>query len=113
MAALNVYFSNVRGYHQGLTELCASLLLLCPDVIALVETHLAGTPLWMELPSGYVVAARHDCSHHGGGILLLCRGDLLVDSVDCEMYYVSMTSVIIDVRYQETIILCISATQCN
>ena len=79
MAALNVYFSNVRVYHQ---ELSANSLLLCPGVIALVETHLAGAPLRMELPSGYVVAARRDRSRHGGGVLLLCRDDLLVDSVD-------------------------------
>ena len=97
----------VRGYHQGLPELCASLLLLRQDVIALVETHFAGAPLQMELPSGYVVAARRDCSRHGGGVLLLCRDDLLVDSVDCEMYYVSATSEIIGVRYQEIIILCV------
>ena len=107
MAALNVYFSNIRGYHQGFPELSASSLSLCPDIVVLVETHLAGEPLQMKLPRGYVVAAHRDRSRHGGGVLLLCRDDLLVDSVDCGEYYVSATSEIIGVRYQETIILCI------
>ena len=61
----------------------------------------------MELPRGYVVAARCDRSRHGGGVLLLCREDLLVDSVDCETYYVSGTSEVIGVCYQETMILCV------
>jgi len=107
MAALNVYFSNIRGYHQGFPELSASLLSLRPDVIGLVEMHLAGEPLQTELPRGYVVAAHHDRSHHGGGILLLCKDVLLMDVVDCEMYYVSETSEIIGVHYQETMILCV------
>ena len=82
-------------------------LTICQDPTANLETHLAGEPLQMKLPRGYVVAARRDRSRHGGGVLLLCRDDLLVDSVDCEEYYVSVTSEIIGVCYQETIILCI------
>ena len=88
MATLSIYFSNIHGYHQGFAELSASTLLLCPDFIALVETHLvSGESLQMYLPPGYVVAARHDRSCHGGCVLLLCRDVLLVASINCEMYY--------------------------
>ena len=107
MATLAVLFSNIRGYHQGLSELSVCLMSTCPDFVALVETHLSGEPLQMHLPRGYVVAARHDHSRYGGGVLLLCRDNLLVDFVDCETYYVSGTSEIVGVRYQGTIILCI------
>ena len=56
MATLSVYFSNIRGYHQGFTELSASALLLRPNFIALVETHLvSGESLQMYLPPGYVL----------------------------------------------------------
>jgi len=95
-------------YHQGFPELSVSSLFLRPDVITLVETHLAGEPLQMKLPRGYTVAACHDRSRHGGGVLLLCREDLLMDVIDCEMYYyVSETSEIVGVHYQETLILCV------
>jgi len=100
-------FSNVRGYRQSFPELCASLLSLCPDIIVLVETHLDGKLLQMKLPRGLVIAAHHDRSRHGGGILLLCRDDLLVDSVDCELYHVPATSEIVAVRCQRTMILCV------
>ena len=53
----------------------------------------------------YVTDARHDHSRHGGGVLLLHRDNLLMNSVDCEMYYMSGTS---DVLYQETMILSIN-----
>ena len=62
----------------------------------------------MHLPAGYVAAARHDRSRYGGGVLLLCRKSLLVDSVDCETYYVSGTSEIVGVRYQGTNSFCVS-----
>ena len=91
MSALNVYFSNVRGYHQSFPELCASSLSLCPDIIALIETHLNSEPSQMKLPRGFVIAVHHDRSRHGSGILLLHRDDLLVDSVDCELYHVPTT----------------------
>ena len=66
-------------------ELSASSLLLCPDFIVLLEAHLSGKPLQMYLPTGYIIAACHNRSHHRGRVLLLCRDNLLVNSVDCEM----------------------------
>ena len=45
MATLRIYFSDIRGYHQGFPELSACSLLLHPDFIALVKTHLASDPL--------------------------------------------------------------------
>ena len=82
-------------------------VLLC-NVMAALNVYFSNVaPLQMEFPRGYVDAARCDRSRHSGGVLLLCRDDLLVDSVDCEMYYVSATSEIIGVRYQEKIILCV------
>ena len=74
MSVLNV--SVVRRYHQSfLSYVCASSLSLCPDIIALVETHLDSEPLQMKLPRRFVIAARHDCSRHSGGVLLLRRDD--------------------------------------
>ena len=87
--------------------MCASLLSLCPDSITLVETHLDDEPLQMKLPRGYVITAHYDHSHHGGGVLLLRRDNLLVDSVDLEMYHEPATSEIVGVCYQGTVILCV------
>jgi len=59
----------------------------------------------MKLPKGYVIAAHCDWSHHGGDILVLHGDNLLVVSVDCEMHHVPITSEILAVHYQETVIL--------
>ena len=61
----------------------------------------------MKLTRGFVIAACHDHSRHSGGVLLLRRDDLLVDSVDCELYHVPATSEIVAVRCQRTMILCV------
>ena len=86
MAILRVIFSNIRGYHQRLPELSACSLLMLSDFIAFFQLHIAGKPLQMHLPTGCVGNVHHDHYHHGGGVLLLSRNNLLVDSVDCEMY---------------------------
>ena len=88
IAALSVYYSNVQGYHQAFPELSATVLRLHPDIIAFAET---GEPLQMFLPAGYIVVARHDRTCHGGGILLLCRDHLFVNSFDCGQCHVSRT----------------------
>ena len=55
----------------------------------------------------YIFAACHDNSRHGSGVLLLCRNYLLVNSVDCQTYYMSETSEIIGVGYHGLNILCV------
>lgn len=40
-----------------------------------LQSHLYGG---MYSPPGYAVAACHDCTHHGSGVLLLCKNYLLV-----------------------------------
>ena len=107
MATLSVYYSNVCGYLQGFPELCAAALSLRPDFIALVETHLADESLQMYLPAGYIVAARHDRTCCGGGVLILCRDHLLVNAINCDKYYVSGTSEIVGVLFQGTVIACV------
>ena len=83
------------------------MLRLRPEFIALAETHLSGEPLQMFLPAGYIVAARHDRTCHGGGVLLLCRDHLFVNTLDRRQYYVSGTSEIIGVLCQGTVIVCL------
>ena len=61
----------------------------------------------MKLPRGFVIAVCHGRSRHCGDVLLLRRDDLLVDSVDCELYHVPATSEIVAVRCQRTMILCV------
>ena len=104
MAALSVIFPNMRRYHQILPKFSACSLSMYPDFIALVEIHPVTGPLQMHLPKTYIVAA-HDCCD-GGKVLLLCRDNLLVGTVDCEMYYVTRTSLDLAIReYTETVII--------
>ena len=44
--------------------------------------------LEMYLPPEHAVAARKDRTHHGSGVLLLCKDYLLVDAINCEDFYV-------------------------
>ena len=62
--------------------------------------------VFANLVTCYVGIAHYDRSCHCDGVLLLSRNNLLVDSVDCEMFYVSGTSEIIGVHCQGTLILC-------
>ena len=66
----------------------------------LVETHL-------YLPSGYTVAAHKDHTRHDGGVLLLCKDCLLVDTINFANFYEVGSCEFVAVRFQNIAILCI------
>ena len=98
-------FSNIRGYNQRFSEFSASLLFLYPDFAHLLRPIL----LVNHQEVTYIFAAHHDHSSHYGGILLLCRDDLLMHVINYEMHDVPEASEIIGVHYQKTMIcVCIN-----
>ena len=84
---LKTFFVNLQGFCQGASDLCAFVQDCHPDFVWLVETHLDGTPIVIYLPPGYIVATHKDYTHHGSGVLLLCKDYLLVDFSNCVEFY--------------------------
>ena len=60
----------------------------------------------MYLPPGYTVAACEDRTHHGGGVLLLCKDYLLVEVIDCTGFYVADSFELITVCFNNIVLLC-------
>ena len=104
---LTLFFVNLRVLCQGAGDLCAAVQDCHPDFVGLVETHLDGASIGMYLPPGYIVAGHKDRTHHGGGVLLLCRGCLLVNASDCADFYVVGSCEFIAVHFRIIAILCV------
>ena len=75
-------YSNIRGVRQASGELCKTCSEVRPSLVCLTETHLFADATDDFCPPGYVVAARHDRTKYGGGVLILAMETILFDEVD-------------------------------
>ena len=99
------FFVNLQSLCQGAGDLCAAIQDFYPDFVGLVETHLDSTSIGTSLPPQYTVAAHKDRTHHGGGVLILCKDYLLVDVIDCANFYIAGSCELIAVCFN--VLLCI------
>ena len=87
-------------------ELCKTCLLYHPFFVCLTETHLSGDPVDSICPPGYVIAAHHDRTKHGGGVLILARDSCLFDEIDTTAVAIPGTAELVAIAYCELLIVC-------
>ena len=80
--SLTVLYCNVRGLRQACGELCKTCSELRPSIVCLTKKHLFADATDSFCPLGYVVAARHDRSKHGGGVLILAQEAISFEEID-------------------------------
>ena len=105
-ASLTVLHSNVRSLHQAYDELCKTCSTLHPAFICLTETHLFHDATDTIYPTGYVIAARHDQSLHGGGVIIMIQENLLFDEIDTSTVSLPEVAEIVAIGHHEFLIAC-------
>ena len=103
---LTVLYSNIRSLRQAYGELCKTCSDLRPTMICLTETHLFKDAADSICPAGYIVAARHDQSQYGGGVIIMVRENILFDEIDTTAVSIPEVSEVVAIKYCEFLIVC-------